>query len=234
MFQSVAPGDISITVDLNLDWNTGDEIGLLPTGFDSVAVDFAIVTAYNSATGVVTLDRPMNYAHFGANQSTGNLYNGVDIRGEVVLLSRNIRIVGNNTENWGCQIVTTDFEEANLIWRFGNTFMDNVEIYNCSQFDTLMAALRFDGANGAWSQVQNSVIHHGLGIAVEVNGASNVALINNTIFDFYKFGVNIQSSNNVTLNGNIVGEIRNRGLVTLDGAMDPSGGIVLCAFIPGD
>lgn len=35
------------------------------------------------------------------------------MRGEVMILSKNIRIVGNDTDAWGCQIVTSDFEEAN-------------------------------------------------------------------------------------------------------------------------
>ena len=34
------------------------------------------------------------------------------MRGEVVLLSRNVRIVGNETEEWGGQILTSDFVEG--------------------------------------------------------------------------------------------------------------------------
>jgi len=34
------------------------------------------------------------------------------MRGEVMLLTRNIKIVGNDSENWGCQFLTGDFVEA--------------------------------------------------------------------------------------------------------------------------
>ena len=48
------------------------------------------------------LDRKINFSHFGAAVSTGAKYNGADLRGEVVLLTRSIKIVGNDTEHWGC------------------------------------------------------------------------------------------------------------------------------------
>lgn len=61
-----------------------------------------------------------------------------------MLMSRNIRIVGNDTDKWGCQVVTSDFVEADGVIRSGRTFMDHVEVYNCSQYDTWKAAVRFD------------------------------------------------------------------------------------------
>jgi hypothetical protein len=54
------------------------------------------------------------------------------MRSEVVLLSRNIKIIGNDTDSWGCQIVTSDWTEANGEFRSGLTLMDHVEVYNCS------------------------------------------------------------------------------------------------------
>ena len=64
--------------------------------------DYATITTYDIVTGIAILDRTLNYYHYGANVSSASKYNGVDIRGEVVLLSRNVRIVGNDTEAWGC------------------------------------------------------------------------------------------------------------------------------------
>ena len=56
----------------------------------------------------------------------------MDMRGEVIMLSRNVRIVGNDTEAWGCQVVTSDFLEENGVWREGQILLDSVEVYNCS------------------------------------------------------------------------------------------------------
>ena len=88
------------------------------------------------------------------------------MRGEVMLLTRNLRIVGNDTDAWGCQVVTSDFIEGNGELRKGKTVLDHVEIYNCSQYDTYKAALRFEGNGGDYSIVSNSAIHHGLGMGI--------------------------------------------------------------------
>jgi hypothetical protein len=119
----------------------------------------------------VTLDRTLNYYHWGASASTADAYSGVDMRAEVLLLTRNVQIYGQDTNSWGCQVVTTDFTEVDGFQRNGTTYMDNVEIYNCSQRDTQMAALRFDRSNRGHSVVSNSAIHHGLGRGCQLEGA---------------------------------------------------------------
>ena len=66
------------------------------------------------------------------------------MRGEVYLLSRNVIIRGNDVDQWGCQIVTSTFNDQGGVVRSGSTLMDNVEITNCSQYGSLNAAIRFD------------------------------------------------------------------------------------------
>jgi hypothetical protein len=155
------------------------------------------------------------------------------MRGEVVLLTRNIRIVGNDSENWGCQFLTGDFVEADGTLRFGTTIIDNVEVYNCSQYDTFKAAIRFDGANGAWSKVSNTAIHHGSGFGITIAGSANVIIENSTVFDFVKYGVNIMTSKNITIDGNWVIGVYSRHLTTANMG-DPMGGILGCADKVGD
>ena len=52
------------------------------------------MSAYDFETGIVTLETEVKYYHWGAEESTASTYNGVDIRGEVLILSRNIKISG--------------------------------------------------------------------------------------------------------------------------------------------
>jgi len=61
-----------------------------------------------------------------------------------------------------------------------------------------------------------------------------VRLVNNTFFDFKKFGINIESSNNVTIDGNLVGDVNSRGYQGLDGMFDTNAGILGCARTTGD
>lgn len=58
----------------------------------------------------------LEFYHWGAPDSTGNNYNGVDMRAEVILLSRNIVIAGEFVDEqvydgFGGHIVTSDIME---------------------------------------------------------------------------------------------------------------------------
>jgi hypothetical protein len=160
-------------VEKDLDWVAGDRIAIAPNNMWANASDYATILDYKISTGETILDRKLSYYHWGAESSTVPTY-GVDLRAEVLLLSRNIRIQGDTTSNsWGCSILTSDFPDGDY-YRYGNTIMDSVEIYNCSQYDTLKAALRFDGANGNFSSITNSSIYNGWGMGVTITGSSNI------------------------------------------------------------
>ena len=47
------------------------------------------------------LDKELVHYHYGDSSSQELYYNGIDIRGEVVLLSRNILINGEDESGWG-------------------------------------------------------------------------------------------------------------------------------------
>lgn len=89
--QTANIGDSSIYVETGLDWVAGDRIGLAPTAMVFNDTDYAVITTYDSTTGIVNLDRALSAYHYGAATSTKSAY-GVDMRGEVLLLSRNILI----------------------------------------------------------------------------------------------------------------------------------------------
>src|SRR5688572_17097409 len=65
-------------------WRVGDEIVLASTDFDPRQAERRTVSAINGNT--LTLDRKLDYMHFG------EITFGVDERGEVGLLTRNVRI----------------------------------------------------------------------------------------------------------------------------------------------
>jgi hypothetical protein len=70
------------------------------------------------------------------------------MRGEVGILSRNIVIKGDGVDDWGGQVLTTDSLELSSVgesvFRYGETVLEYVEIYNCSQAWSERAALRFE------------------------------------------------------------------------------------------
>lgn len=114
----MAKGDTTITVEKSLDLVKGDALGLVATSYDETANDYATVEAYDAATGVVTLQAGLKFYHYGAAKSTAEYYSGADMRGEVLILSRNLKIIGKKeSTGHGCQILTADImtEEGTMV-----------------------------------------------------------------------------------------------------------------------
>lgn len=57
------------------------------------------------------------------------------MRGEVILLTRNIQIKGEDKDGWGCSVLTAELRDPNDSKKFlaGQMILDTVEVYNCSQ-----------------------------------------------------------------------------------------------------
>jgi hypothetical protein len=92
--------------------------------------------------------------------------------------------------------------------------------------------MRFEAATSP-SLVSNCAMHHGLGIGVEIIFSEKVYFLNNTLFDFVKYGISIETSANITIDGNWVIGIFSRHLMaqTLG---DPMGAILGCANLNTD
>jgi len=91
----VALGSQVIYVEPWLDIEEGDEIALVSQSYNISLTDDRTVTAYNANTGRVDLDEPLDHYHWGQSESTADKYGGVDIRCEVILLTRNVKILGS-------------------------------------------------------------------------------------------------------------------------------------------
>ena len=87
--------------------------------------------------------------------------------------------------------MTGFFMEEDLTMRYGQLYFDNVEIYNCSQTDTLNAALRWENNAMGHSSVTNSAIHSGFGWGINVQSSANVLLQNNVVWGFRPIGVGV-------------------------------------------
>ncbi len=81
-------GSASIEVLNASGWRKGDVIVLASTDFDATQAEKRTIAAI--AGNVITLDQPLKYMHFG------KITFGVDERGEVGLLTRNIVIQASN------------------------------------------------------------------------------------------------------------------------------------------
>lgn len=145
LLNSIDDGMTEFYVDTGMDWQAGEEFAVLTNTLSNTHTEYFTIQDYNSLTGMVTVTQAAQHYHFGA-LSVSTRYNGLDIRAEVVLLTRNVKITGYDEDGWGGQIVTGDLYDFNAgtpVMRTGMTYLDNVELFNCSQRDGSKAALRW-------------------------------------------------------------------------------------------
>lgn len=230
-------GSNELEVEPGLEIFEGDRLGVLPTSYDPKAVDDVFVESYDSTTGKIIINSTLDYYHWGRPFSTESTHDGLDMRGEVILLTRNVVIDAEDIESWGGQIVTGDTLEiygTEIIQRQGTTVIDSVEIFNCSQIDTFKAALRFESASSLWSSVTNSAIHNGYAWGLMVKASANIHIEDNVFFRFRPIGVGVMTSKNVTIDGNVVANVVDR--TTLEGkeVMDKAGAFSICAYFGDD
>jgi len=118
LLNSVYETESEIIVDTTvpLDWVVGDEIFLSATATQNRHGEYRTISAITG--GLITLNAPLDYYHYGDGDTTGDL-NGVDARGEVILITRNILIQGEDKDGWGGQVMATDLFEMDGTWRKG-------------------------------------------------------------------------------------------------------------------
>ena len=216
LLETVEEGATTIKVDSTLDWAVGDELFIASSTVQHDYGEFRKITAVDA--GVVTLDKALWNYHYGAAESTGPLYNGVDVRTEVLMLTRNIKVYGEDADGWGGQIMATDLMEGDGTMREGYLIMDNVQVYNCSQKDTFKSAIRFDGAYGSSntsSSITNCAVHNGLDWGLSILGSRNIKVHNSHFVGWRAVGVRIDTATNITFTDNFVGDVRRRVLNVL-------------------
>lgn len=231
LVESATNGDSTIYLETGLDWVAGDEIGLAPTSYTPEAYDSAFIESYDSDTGECVLDSTLNFYHYGAADAGET---GIDMRCEVLLFTRNIKIEGEDVDNWGCAIITSDTEEfaadESVIERTGELIMHNVEINRCSQQDTLAAAVRFEAATTYASEVKNCAFHHGLSWGASIRSSSEITLENNIFFAFRPIGIAIDYSDDIYIESNVVVGIVERSTFVAEHTLDKRGGILVCGM----
>ena len=236
MTRLIAPvyrGDTQIYIDMpseGLDWEIGDEIYLAPTAMQFDHSDYAVIEAIEGSR--ITLTEPLNFYHWGDGRSTADEYNGVDMRGEVILLTRNIKIKGEDADGWGGQVLATDYFETDGTWRKGQIIFDHVQMYNCSQENTYKASIRWEGAIGGTSSVTNSTVHGSMGWLASVYKSNNVVLEDNTMVGSRAIGVHLDNVRNVKMHGNFIGDVMPRDFGDVgDGVTDPEACVAVCSYM---
>ena len=153
-------------------WKVGDQIVLASTDFNPRQAETRRITAISGNT--ITLDEPLRYMHFG------EITFGVDERGEVGLLSRNIKVNASEDAEqsyFGGHITALVSSEM---------YVEGVELHRMGQHMELARYpihwhLVGDGGDGQY--VRNAAIHDTFNRCVTVHGTNDLRIENNVTYN---------------------------------------------------
>jgi hypothetical protein len=170
--RTAAKGSSTIEVLDASQWQVGDRIVLASTDYDAHQAETRVIRAVSGNT--LTLDEPLQYMHFG------EITFGVDERGEVGLLTRNIKVQAA--------------EDAEQSWFGGHImamvtsrmFVEGVELQRMGQH---MELARYPihwhlvGDGGAGQYIRNAAIHDTYNRCVTVHGTNDLLVENNVTYN---------------------------------------------------
>jgi hypothetical protein len=168
---TAAAGATSIEVLDATGWRVGDEIVLASTDFNPRQAERRTITAVEGNT--LRFAQPLEYMHFG------EITYGVDERGEVAMLTRNIRIQASDD-------ASQSYFGGHIMAMAGSKmYVDSVELARMGQHLALARyPLHFHVlGEGAGQYIRNASIHDTFNRCVTVHGTNNLAIENNVTFN---------------------------------------------------
>jgi cell migration-inducing and hyaluronan-binding protein len=169
--QTAAAGSTSIQVLDAAGWRAGDEIVLASTDFDPRQAERRTVAAIKGNT--ITLDKKLDYMHFG------KITFDVDERGEVGLLTRNIRLQAS------ADAEQSFFGGHVMAMGASKMFVEGVEFQRMGQNLTLARyPIHWHLIGDAKGQyIRNAAIHDTYNRCVTVHGTNNLQVENNVTYN---------------------------------------------------
>jgi cell migration-inducing and hyaluronan-binding protein len=169
--KTAAAGSDKIEVLDAGDWKKGDEIVVASTDFDPHQAERRTISSISGK--VITLDQKLQYMHYG------QITFGVDERGEVGMLSRNIRIQASADAE-------KSFSGGHVMAMAGSTMhVSGVEFFRMGQHENLARyPIHWHLVSDTQGQyIQNSAIHDTYSRCVTVHGTNNVRVENNVAYN---------------------------------------------------
>ena len=169
--RTAAAGSTTIEVLDAGDWKKGDEIVVASTDFDPHQAERRTIASVSGK--VITLDQKLQYMHYG------QITFGVDERGEVGMLSRNIRIQASADAE-------KSFSGGHVMAMAGSTMkVSGVEFFRMGQHENLARyPIHWHLVNDTQGQyIQHSAIHDTYSRCVTVHGTNNIRVENNVAYN---------------------------------------------------
>lgn len=174
-------------------WRIGDQIVIAPTRENPAEGEVVTITSINPAGTLVEISPVLAHKHYGGQQtySNGTTTWTLDERGEVGLLSRNIKIQGDASSS------TSKFG-AHMMSMVGSTMhVSGVELYRVGQ-KKLLGRYPFHWhlvGDAPGQYIKDSSIHESYNRCVTVHQTNYALVADNVCYDFVGHGYFLEDGN---------------------------------------
>lgn len=182
---TAAVGATTIKLKEAVDWVVGEEIGIASSSFEGRQAEKRKITAIDKTTAsapVLTLDKPLEYKHYGDLQTFGT--DTIDMRAEVGLLSRNVKLKGDDETSvhneYGVTLFMHSAGDDSLTTRLG--YIEVTQAGQASQLGRYAIHFHMIGAVHK-SYAKGVAVHKSFNRAFTIHGTNHLRLMNNVAFD---------------------------------------------------
>ena len=200
-------------------WKAGAEVIIAPTGFEPTEAERMTIASVDGNT--ITLTESLMYEHLGSEYSLADDSVSWKIAAEVGLLTRNIKIIGEDydeigEEEFGARVLVTKFEQEGTTYR-GYAKISNVEFVRAGQegwtdaFDprySLAFVNHEDSTDNDENNKESYILKCGFNFnynaAIGLFNSNNIRVEDNVVFRTLEYGLRDESIGNRWIHNMIV------------------------------
>ncbi|OCT77099.1 hypothetical protein XELAEV_18032294mg, partial [Xenopus laevis] len=212
---TAAKGSLNITLVHAVDWEAGEEIVITTTSYDTWQTETRQIVTVSPDMRTISLNASLQYTHIAESYSVANTSWNYTMAADVALLTRNIKIIGQDYPGWyqesfGARVLVSTFTINNVQYT-GSARIENVEFYHSGQDGYRdptdprysLAFLYLGEVSRNTSYVQGCSFHHGFSPAIGVFATNGLDINDNVIYFTVGEGI-IVSGERIRLQGNLV------------------------------
>uniref|UniRef100_A0A3B5MPL0 G8 domain-containing protein n=1 Tax=Xiphophorus couchianus TaxID=32473 RepID=A0A3B5MPL0_9TELE len=194
---TAAAGSNSLVLMQPVDWKVGDQVAVSTSGYRASETEKRRIAAVSADGLVLTLNHPLDHTHMGETHSIPGSSFSYTLAADVGLLSRNIRIIGEEypammVESFGARLLVGTFSS-------GKAQIRNVEFFRSGQegwtdyYDPRysVAFHNLGEVSGNDSYIQGCAFHDGFSPAIGVFGTAGLSIDDNVVHHTVGEGIRV-------------------------------------------
>ncbi|MEO0821605.1 MAG: Ig-like domain-containing protein [Pseudomonadota bacterium] len=183
-------GSTTLTLAEATGWQPGDTIVIASTDFNADQAETFEIVSVADGGREVTLDRPLEHMHYGEidryDDPDGDVHR-LDMRAEVGLLSRDVRIQGDidYDPSRALNEQADQYGGHTMVMHGGEMYLSGVELAFMGQAGTLgrYPAHWHESGDVSGQYIKDSSVHHSFNKGITVHNTQNALVQDNVVFE---------------------------------------------------